>query len=117
MGRGIHRRRRLTGAVLGAAILLVAVGAPVAAHEPHEAANARHGDGQVLAAGQNHPRFMGALSCESFGPLPFETEIGPSWYGIETAHHGPDSGTAGKGDGCYQADGSPGADIHNPAIR
>jgi hypothetical protein len=26
---------------------------------------------------------------------------GPAGYGLETAHHGPDAGTPGKGDGCY----------------
>jgi hypothetical protein len=37
---------------------------------------------------------------------------------VETAHHGPDSGDAGKGDGCYGADASPlGEDDDvNPAI-
>ena len=117
MERADRRVRRLTGGILLAAAAVLLVAAPVAAHEPHEAANAKHGDGQVVANGQNHPRFIGATSCESYGPLPFETEIGPSWYGIETAHHGPDSGDPGKGDACYMADGSPGIDIANPALR
>jgi hypothetical protein len=40
---------------------------------------------------------------------------GPAGYGLETAHHGPDAGRPGKGDGCYAVagnpvDGSPGLD-------
>lgn len=105
---------------LGALLLVTAV--PVAAHA-HFAEFGQAGDGQVLANGQNHPRFLpngdGTFSsCESYGPVP-GSSIGNAWYGLETAHHGPDSGDPGKGDGCYTADGSPGAgqDDQNPAIR
>lgn len=82
------------------------------------------GQGEVvyLANGQNHPRFVAVgdgtfESCESYGPIP-GSEIGPAWYGLETAHHGPDSGDPGKADGCYVADGNPalGEDDQNPAI-
>lgn len=74
-------------------------------------------NGQVLANGQNHPIFDPVTfeSCLDNGLLP---GFGPAWYGLETAHHGPDSGAAGKGDGCYQADAAPGGedDDVNPAI-
>lgn len=113
--------RALVGSATVATLLFVAA-VPVAAHE-HYAANGQAGDGQVLANGQNHPKFLSDgpgtttySSCESYGPVPGGT-IGPVWYGLETAHHGPDSGTPGKGDGCYTADGSPGSDVQNPAIR
>lgn len=103
------------------ALLLAAVG-PVSAHQ-HFSENGQAGDGQVLANGQNHPRFLpngdGTFtSCESYGAIRGST-IGPSWYGLETAHHGPDSGDPGRTDGCYTADGSPGAgqDDQSPAIR
>ena len=102
--------------------LVLAAASPVAAHQ-HFSENGQAGDGQVLADGQNHPRFLpngdGTFSsCESYGPVPGGS-IGPAWYGLETAHHGPDSGEPGKGDACYMADGSPGAgqDDQNPAIR
>lgn len=113
--------RALIGLTAVAALLL-AVAAPAAAHQ-HFAANGQGGDGQVLANGQNHPRFLpngdGTFSsCESYGPIP-GTTFGHAWYGLETAHHGPDSGDPGKGDGCYMADASPSGtgDIANPAIR
>lgn len=41
----------------------------------------------------------------------------PAAYGLETAHHGPDAGTAGKSDGCFRVDSMPpGSDDENPAI-
>ena len=134
----ISRLARLGVASGALATLLLAGALPVAAHQPHEAANAHQGEGQVIANGQNHPVFKNLdavpgteTSCESHGPLLSlgETEIGPSWYGIETAHHGPDSGDPGKAakvgrefrappsDWCYVADVSPSADNANPAIR
>jgi hypothetical protein len=37
--------------------------------------------------------------------------------GLETAHHGPDAGTPGKGDGCYAVeDDAPPPRDTNPAI-
>ena len=103
-------------------VSLLGTAAPAAAHT-HVAENGQAGDGQVLANGQNHPRFLAVgdgtyTSCESYGPIPGRS-IGDAWYGLETAHHGPDSGAPGKGDGCYMADGSPGAgqDDQNPASR
>lgn len=77
------------------------------AHE-HTVVNPNHT--QVIANGQLHPGFDKTLSCED------GTE-GPAWYGLETAHHGPDSGIPGKGDGCYETDTwPPGTDDRNPAI-
>ena len=103
------RRKVLLGAcVLGAA----AWAAQPALTHPHQAEHAHHGAGQVIANGQNHPGFDGALSCEAFGGaggVPY----GPAWYGLETAHHGPDAGDPGKDDGCYVRT-SPDS---NPGIR
>jgi hypothetical protein len=117
---GRHGQTLMGSVVLGAMLVVGVV--PVAAHE-HQAENGQAGEGQVLANGQNHPRFLpngdGTFtSCESYGPIP-GSSIGPAWYGLETAHHGPDSGDRGKGDGCYVADGSPalGQDDQNPAIK
>lgn len=110
-------------AMVGA--LLVATALPALGHE-HEAARAHRGEGQVLANGQNHPRFLADAdgkfqSCEEFGDIPAQSPIGPAWYGLETAHHGPDAGTPGKADGCYMIEGglSPlnPLSVRNPAIR
>ena len=60
---------------------------------------------QALANGQNHAPFVNHVSCGV---------VDPAGYGLETAHHGPDSGTPGRADGCYQRDGAP--DDRNPAI-
>jgi hypothetical protein len=86
----------------------------VSAHAPHLA------NGQPIANGQNHYAFQlqgdgTYLTCDTFTAL---ANVGPAWYGVETAHHGPDSGDAGKGDGCYVADAAPGGedDDVNPAI-
>jgi hypothetical protein len=84
-------------------------------------------NGQLIANGQNHYAFVRVpnetadisddqwLTCDTFAAL---ANVGPAWFGVETAHHGPDSGVAGKGDGCYLADFAPGgeADDVNPAI-
>ena len=120
--RFVGRTARMLLGLTMVAALLLGMAAPAAAHT-HVAENGQAGDGQVLANGQNHPRFLSNgdgtySSCESYGPIPGNS-IGSAWYGLETAHHGPDSGDAGKGDGCYMADGSPGAgqDDQNPAIR
>jgi uncharacterized membrane protein len=92
--------------------------ASVAWAHPHAAEHAHNGQGQVIANGQNHPAFINGESCETFTHLP---GYGPAWYGLETAHHGPDAGTPGKGDGCYQIEGrlsplDPASD-RNPGIR
>jgi uncharacterized membrane protein len=107
-----------------AAILALAIttfflaAASVATAHPHAAENAHQGDGQVIANGQNHPAFINGESCDSNAHLP---GYGPAWYGLETAHHGPDAGTSGKGDGCYQIEGGlspldPASD-RNPGLR
>jgi hypothetical protein len=111
MTRAIRR-----SAALGAAVMLLAVSASaVSAH-----AHAIGRNGQVIANGQNHYAFViqadgTFLSCDTFAPL---ANLGPAWFGLETAHHGPDSGAPGRGDGCYLADSSPlgEADDVNPAI-
>lgn len=96
-----HVGRRLFAAVALAGAL-TALGAAGAAAHPHQA------NGQVIANGQNHgPYSSTGLVCGG----------DPAAYGLETAHHGPDSGTPGKGDGCYQLDSMPpGSDDQNPAI-
>jgi hypothetical protein len=92
---------RVPAALLAALSLLIASAAVASAH-PHQA------NGQVIANGQNHGSY--SLTGEVCGG-------DPAAYGLETAHHGPDSGTAGKGDGCYQLDSMPpGSDDQNPAI-
>jgi hypothetical protein len=113
--------RTLTATALLAG-LLAGAAAPAFAHS-HFAENGQAGEGQVLADGDNHPRFLpngdGTFSsCVAYGPIP-GSSIGNAWYGLESAHHGPDSGDPGRGDGCYTADGNPaaGADDQNPAIR
>ena len=96
---------------------------PTSAHDhyaqPAAGAGPHDQRGQVLANSQNHPRFVGATSCESNGPIPGDS-VGPAWYGLETAHHGPDSGEPGRADRCYTtASGlsplNPASD-RNPAI-
>jgi hypothetical protein len=117
--RTIGHFGRMTFGAMALGSLLLASAAPVAAHQ-HFAENGQAGDGQRLANGQNHPRFLpngdGTFtSCESYGPIP-GSSIGHAWYGLETAHHGPDSGDPGRSEGCYMADGSPlTADDQNPA--
>lgn len=63
----------------------------------------------ILANGQNHGPFVSGVSCGG----------DPAAYGLETAHHGPDAGTSGKADGCYQTTGSvaPSNDVASPVIR
>jgi hypothetical protein len=117
-----RRAQRLSVGLAAGALLALAVAVPASAH-PHYAAPGQDGAGQVLANGQNHPRFLANgdgtfSSCVAYGPIPGQS-IGNAWYGLETAHHGPDSGAPGKSDGCFVADGNPalGQDDQNPAIR
>jgi hypothetical protein len=81
------------------------VSSPALAH-PHVVANPDHT--QEIANGQNHAPFNAdGTTCGG----------DPAAYGVESAHHGPDSGTPGKADGCYQVDSMPPAsDDQNPAI-
>jgi hypothetical protein len=94
----------------GIAALALAVYAPAAFAHPHVAEPAHQGEGQDLANSQNHGPFSSAgVTLTSQGD--------PAAYGLETAHHGPDSGTPGKADGAYQVDSMPpGTDDQNPAI-
>ena len=100
--------------LLTAAAIAAALAAGSATAHPHKAGPS----GQIIANGQNHPVFIAGVSCEDYasaGPAP----IGPAWYGLETAHHGPDAGDPGRGDDCYATTGgvAPGDDVENPAIR
>lgn len=112
----MHRRLRMLLATVGAASLLAVSAVTASAHSHLIGKN-----GQVIANGQNHPAFVfdvatgKYVSCDTNTLLP---GFGPAWYGLETAHHGPDSLQPGKGDGCYAADASPlsEADDVNPAI-
>jgi hypothetical protein len=109
----------VTVALVMAAMLAVLAG--TAAAHSHVVNNPNHT--QELANAQNHPAFAFApttglsTSCEGVNELP---NTGPAFYGLETAHHGPDAGTPGKADdGCYAAvGGAPGISPPdtNPAI-
>ncbi|MCA1710738.1 MAG: hypothetical protein LC789_03485 [Actinobacteria bacterium] len=98
-------RRTLTTAATGA-LILVGLAGPASAHT-HEALAAHQGAGQVLANGALHNAPVNGQLCGG----------DPASYGLETAHHGPDSGVSGKSDGCYQPDSFPlYTDINNPHI-
>lgn len=113
---GTRRTRRgwvrlaVFASVAGAPVLGIAT--PASAHV-HEVYVAHQGAGQVLADGQVHGAYTiidgQYVSCGG----------SPAAYGLESAHHGPDAGTPGKADGCYQtSDGlSPSQDVTNPVIR
>lgn len=107
-------RNRITLAAVAAGLTIAMTASTVAAH-PHIVSTPGHD--QVLANGQNHPGFQPIngdglrLSCAGVLELP---NSGPAGYGLETAHHGPDAGTPGKGDGCYATVGNP--QDNNPAI-
>ncbi len=112
---------RYTLTLISAMMLLAVFAGPVAAHV-HVVTNPNHP--QELANGQNHPGFVidsetGLITmCEGVKePLPPLPPSGPAGYGLETAHHGPDAGTTGKGDGCYAVvDDAPPPPDTNPAI-
>jgi hypothetical protein len=100
----MQRRGNWTRGLLAASIV-VSIG--FAAAHPHEASKAHQGEGQVIANAQNHGAYVSGEVCGG----------DPAAYGLESAHHGPDSGTPGKADGCYQLDGTvPALDDQNPAI-
>ena len=97
---------------------MLAILAGTAAAHPHVVSNPSHD--QVIANGQNHPGFVtdsetGLITmCEGVKEPP---DSGPAGYGLETAHHGPDAATPGKGDGCYAVvDDAPPPPDTNPAI-
>ena len=107
--------RRVIETISATILLAVLVAGPAAAHPHLIDVNPHHE--QVLANGQNHPGFEEVnndglrLSCE--GVLE-PADSGPAGYGLETAHHGPDAGTPGKGDRCYATKGDP--QDNNPAV-
>lgn len=70
---------------------------------------------QVIANGALHPPFVNGTSCEGESGSQGNNN---AWYGLETAHHGPDQGDPGKGDGCYYVAGGPldPDNDRNPAI-
>jgi hypothetical protein len=104
--------------------MLALLGAGTAAAHVHLTEKNPHHD-QQLASGQNHPGFEdeGELvtMCEGdLEPQPPAAPSGPAGYGLETAHHGPDAGTPGNGDGCYSGVDDGGAlppEDTNPAIK
>ena len=102
-----------TVALLMTAMLAIVAG--TASAHSHVASNPD--PDQTLANGQNHPLFVSdpntglSTSCEGVQELP---GTGPAFYGIETAHHGPDAGDPGKDDGCYATQGTP--QDNNPGI-
>jgi hypothetical protein len=105
-----------TVALLMTAMLAVLAG--TAAAHPHVASNAEHN--QEIANGQNHPAFTYdaatnlSTSCDTAA-----TPGDPAFYGLESAHHGPDAGDPGKDEGCYAAtenDSVPPPPDTNPAI-
>jgi hypothetical protein len=101
--------RTLT-ATAASGLILVGLAGPASAH-PHQVSVAHQGDGQVLANGQNHAAYtVTADGREACGG-------DPAAYGLESAHHGPDAGTPGRGDGCYEVTGTPATDVTNPVIR
>jgi len=94
-----------TLAVSVALLAAAVIGPSAALAHPHVVSTS----GQVLANGQNHGPFVKGTSCGG----------DPAAYGLETAHHGPDAGTPGRADGCYQTTGSvpPRQDVASPVIR
>ena len=104
------------GLVLGLVMIAAITTASVADAHPHEVTTG-NGEEVTLANGQSHPGFVADSetglfeSCEGVNE---PANSGPAGYGLETAHHGPDQGTPGKGDGCFATDGRP--QDNNPAI-
>lgn len=100
----MSQKRRTVLALLSAGLLVLSLAGSALAH-PHKAGPTN----QVIANGQNHGPFINGESCGG----------DPAAYGLESAHHGPDSGTPGKADGCYMTTGgvAPGLDVSNPSIH
>lgn len=110
---------RLRIVLLIVTVVLATVGSATTATAHWHFVTTGNGEIVYIAGEQNHNRFVlqadgTYLSCDTT-PLP---DTGPAGYGLETAHHGPDTGTPGKGDGCYQMDGHPTDENFdtNPAI-
>jgi hypothetical protein len=93
--------------ISGIVLTVIAASLTFGTAHPHRASKAHQGDGQFLANRQNHGAYESGVVCGG----------DPAAYGLESAHHGPDSGTPGKADGCYRIDGTdPALDDENPAI-
>jgi hypothetical protein len=127
----LSTRRFLLAAPLGL-ILAATVAMPVFAHAHTAGPSANRqgqfaGQAQVLADGQLHPGFVydvstgTVTSCGQTGDPAAGGigTVGPAWYGLETAHHGPDIGSPGKNDGCYTQLSTNGKTpiVQNPAIK
>jgi hypothetical protein len=121
MATARSQHRATIVALAGAALAFALSTATVAAHE--HVVNEDTDQEVQIANGQNHPQFKPDaasglfLSCTLEG-YTIPANFGQAWYGLETAHHGPDSGHPGKGDSCYGADASPAGETDdvNPAI-
>lgn len=88
-------------------VVLFALGISFGGAHPHLVSRAHQGSGQQVANDQNHGPYDSGIVCGGDSAA----------YGLETAHHGPDSGTHGKADGCYRIDGTvPALDDQNPVI-
>jgi len=107
---------RIRTLIVGFAIMLALIGQGASAH-PHTVTTG-NGDTQEIANGQVHSGFgvVDGMAKSCGGD--------PAAYGLETAHHGPDDGTPGKGDGCYaneeyhvSSSGTVIPDDNNPAIN
>jgi hypothetical protein len=109
-----------TVALLMTAMVALLGAGTVAAH-PHEAENSP--EEQVIANGQNHPTFTHDTTTKLSTACDTEQTPGdPAYYGLESAHHGPDDGDPGKDEGCYAAvddtpDDNPAPDDTNPGIQ
>jgi hypothetical protein len=103
--KGSRMRRLRAPLCIAVVALALGLSSPALAH-PHVVTNPDHT--QEIANGQNHAPFSAdGTTCGG----------DPAAYGVESAHHGPDSGTPGKADGCYQVDSMPpSSDDQNPAI-
>jgi hypothetical protein len=106
-------RRRLACATLLIGAFAFATAGPAFGHVHHVLQDNPHAadPNTEIANGQNHPGFVGdadpavgELADACLG-VAEPANSGPSWYGIETAHHGPDLGAPGRGanDLCYTA--------------
>jgi hypothetical protein len=99
--------------------MLALLGAGTVAAHPHVASNASHD--QEIANGQNHPAFTYDAATNLSTSCDTSTTPGdPAFYGLESAHHGPDAGDPGKDEGCYAAtenDGAPPPPDTNPSIN
>ena len=113
--------RLIARSILLAGTMLLVSAQLVQGHVHHTEMNPNHD--QQLANGHNHPGFVDIgggfiASCEGVAE---PADSGPSWYGMETAHHGAELGDPGAGDGCYVNVDDDAAGLRppdsNPAIK